>query len=130
MSEINIQTSSEKSFGIVFSSIFLIIALYPLFNSSNYHIWALIVSVVFLLLAYLAPKILILPNKLWFKFGILLSSIISPVFLSLLYIFLVLPTGIIMRLLRKNLLNLKFDKTKKSYWIERKEPLGSMRNQF
>ena len=130
MSEIKIHPTSEKSFGIVFSAIFLIIALYPIVNSGDIYVWALIVSFIFIFLGYLAPKILILPNKLWFKFGILLSSIISPVFLSLLYIFLVLPTGIIMRLLRKNLLNLKFDKTKKSYWIERKEPMGSMRNQF
>jgi len=130
MSEIKIRPTSEKSFGIVFSAIFLIIALYPIVNSGDIYVWALIVSFIFIFLGYLAPKILILPNKLWFKIGILLGSIISPIFLSILYIFLVVPTGMIMRLLRANLLNPKFDKAKKSYWILRKEPMSSMKNQF
>jgi hypothetical protein len=122
--------NSEKSFGIVFSIVFLIVALYPLTNSEGIHLWAIIVSAMFLLLALVAPRILALPNKIWFKFGIFLGSIIAPVVMALVYFVTVLPTGLIMRLLGKDLLKQKLDKNAQSYWIERSEPMGSMKNQF
>jgi hypothetical protein len=122
--------SSPKSFGIVFSIVFLIVSLYPLIDSDGLHFWALTVSIIFLLLAFIAPKTLVIPNKLWFKFGMLLSSIISPIVMALVYFVTVLPTGLIMRLLGKDLLKQKLDKNAKSYWIERSEPMGSMKNQF
>ena len=130
ISYIQTEQSSEKSFGVVFSIVFLIVALYPLVTSADPRIWALVISITFFLLAFLAPKILILPNKLWFKFGILLGSFIAPIVMAFVYFFTVLPTGLIMRLLGKDLLKQKLDKTAKSYWIERKEPMGSMKNQF
>ena len=112
------EQSSPKSFGIVFSIVFLLIALYPLINSEDVRLWAIIVSAIFLLLSFIAPKGLELPNKLWFKFGILLGSIIAPVVMALVYFITVLPTGLIMRLLGKDLLKQKLDKNAKSYWIE------------
>jgi hypothetical protein len=124
------EKSSEKSFGVVFSIVFFIVALYPLINSEGLRIWALVVSATFLLLAYVAPKILSLPNKLWFKFGLLIGSIVTPIVMTLVYFVTVLPTGLIMCLLGKDLLKQKLDKNAKSYWIERKEPMGSMKNQF
>ena len=126
----NVSISTEKSFGIVFSIVFLLVAFYPLINSEEIHLWAIILSVIFLFLAYFMPKILSIPNKFWFRFGILLQSIIAPIVMALLYFLTVLPTGIIMRLLGKDLLKLKLDKNTKSYWIERTEPMGSMKNQF
>ena len=130
-SHIAIEQPSEKSFGVVFSIVFLIVSLYPLLiHSKGLRIWALVVSIIFVLLAFLAPKILVLPNKLWFKFGILLGSIIAPIVMAFVYFSTVLPTGLIMRLLGKDLLKQKLDKKAKSYWIKRSEPIGSMRNQF
>jgi hypothetical protein len=129
-SHIPTEQSSPKSFGIVFSIVFLIVALYPLSNSEDLRIWALVVSAIFLLLAYVSPKILSFPNKLWFKFGMLLGSIIAPIVISIVYFITVLPTGLIMRLLGKDLLKQKLDKNAKSYWVERSEPIGSMKNQF
>ena len=127
---ITTEQSSPKSFGIVFSVVFLIVALYPLTNSEDIHLWAIIASAIFLFLAYVAPNTLSLPNKLWFKFGILLGSIIAPIVMGFVYFLTVLPTGLIMRLLGKDLLKQKLDKNAKSYWIERSEPMGSMKNQF
>ena len=129
-SHILAEQSSPKSFGIVFSVVFLIVALYPLTNSEDIHLWAIIASAIFLFLAYVAPNTLSLPNKLWFKFGILLGSIIAPIVMGFVYFLTVLPTGLIMRLLGKDLLKQKLDKNAKSYWIERTEPIGSMKNQF
>ena len=134
MSEITnyIQTEkpSEKSFGVVFSTVFLIVSLYPLINSEGLRIWALVVSTIFFLLAFVAPQVLVLPNKLWFKFGLLLGSIIAPIVTAMVYFITVLPTGIIMRVLGKDLLKQKLDNNAKSYWIERSEPMGSMKNQY
>ena len=134
MTEISVHAStvqsSEKSFGIVFSIVFLIVALYPLINSAGLRIWALVVSIIFFLLAFLMPKILVIPNKLWFKFGLLISSIVAPIVMAFVYFVTVLPTGLIMRLLGKDLLKQRLDKNDKSYWIERKDPIGSMKNQF
>ena len=129
-SNISIQSGSEKSFGIVFSSVFLLVALYPLINSEGFRISALVISIIFFLLAFLAPKVLLLPNKLWFRFGIQLGSIIAPIVMLLVYVITLLPIGLVMRLLRKDLLKKNLDKSVKSYWIERKESIGSMNNQF
>ena len=117
------EQSSEKSFGVVFSIVFLIVALYPLINSEGLRIWALVVSIIFFLLAFLAPKILVLPNKLWFKLGLLLGSIVAPIFMAFVYFVTVLPTGLIMRLLGKDLLKQKLDKNAKSSWGIRSEPM-------
>ena len=129
-SHVPTEQSSEKSFGVVFSIVFLIIALYPLITSEGLRIWALVVSIIFFLLAFLAPKILVLPNKLWFKFGLLIGSIVAPIVMAFVYFVTVLPTGLIMRLLGKDLLKQKLDKNAKSYWVKRSEPMGSMKNQF
>tara|TARA_B100001765_G_C19247242_1_gene225162 strand:- start:78 stop:482 length:405 start_codon:yes stop_codon:yes gene_type:complete len=129
-SHVSTEQSSEKSFGVVFSIVFLIVALYPLINSESLRIWALVVSIIFFLLAFLAPKILVLPNKLWFKFGLLIGSIVAPIVMAFVYFVTVLPTGLIMRLLGKDLLKQKLDKNAKSYWVKRSEPMGSMKNQF
>ena len=127
---VSTEQSSEKSFGVVFSIVFLIAALYPLITSAGLRIWALVVSIIFFLLAFLAPKILVLPNKLWFKFGLLIGSIVAPIVMAFVYFVTVLPTGLIMRLLGKDLLKQKLDKNAKSYWVKRSEPMGSMKNQF
>ena len=129
-SHVSTEQSSEKSFGVVFSIVFLIIALYPLITPEGLRIWALVVSIIFFLLAFLAPKILVLPNKLWFKFGLLIGSIVAPIVMAFVYFVTVLPTGLIMRLLGKDLLKQKLDKNSKSYWVKRSEPMGSMKNQF
>ena len=129
-SHIVIEQSSEKSFGIVFSVVFLIVALYPLINSEDLRIWALVASIIFFFLAFIAPKVLVFPNKLWFKFGLLIGSIVAPIVMAFVYFVTVLPTGLIMRLLGKDLLKQKLDKNAKSYWVKRSEPMGSMKNQF
>ena len=129
-SHVSTEQSSEKSFGVVFSIVFLIVALYPLINSAGLRIWALVVSIIFFLLAFLAPKILVLPNKLWFKFGLLIGSIVAPIVMAFVYFVTALPIGLIMRLLGKDLLKQKLDKNAKSYWVKRSEPMGSIKINF
>ena len=116
--------SSNKSFGIVFFIVFLIIGLYPLINQDGIRIWALIVSLIFLILGLINSNLLTPLNKLWIKFGILLGNIISPVVLGIIFFLVVLPTGLLMRLIKKNFLGIKFDKNLKSYWINKEKKRG------
>ena len=129
-SHIKVVKGAEKSFGVVFSVVFSLIGLYPMIDGGDVYLWAIGIGIIFIALAYLAPKTLSMPNRLWFKFGILLGSIIAPIVMALVYFVTVLPTGLIMRLLGKDLLKQKLDKNAKSYWIKRSEPIGSMKNQF
>ena len=94
-----VEHGSERSFGIVFSMFFLIVGLYPLLDGDGLRLWSLIVAFIFLILAYLAPKALSIPNKLWFKLGMLLGAIVAPIVMALVYFVTVLPTGLIMRVL-------------------------------
>ncbi len=127
---IEVESGSEKNFGIVFAVVFLLISLYPLVDNKDVHLWSLIISLIFFLLAYVAPKVLSVPNKLWFKFGMALGAVVAPVVMALVYFSTVVPIGLIMRLMGKDLLRQKLDKNTKSYWIERNEPMGSMKDQF
>ena len=124
-----IKRSSNRSFGIVFFIVFLLIALYPLTYNGEIRIWSTIVSLIFLILGLLNSKILFPLNKLWFKFGILLGRLISPLIMGIIFFLLVTPIGLVMRLLGKDVLNLKYNKNK-SYWIEKNGPKSKMKNQF
>jgi len=124
-----IKIGSNRSFGIVFFVVFLLIALYPLLKESDLRIWSLVISFIFLVLGLLNSNLLTPLNKLWFKFGLFLGKIISPLIMGFIFFAVVTPIGIIMRILGKDLLNLKFNK-KKSYWIEKTGPKSKMKNQF
>jgi hypothetical protein len=129
MQKKNIKISTNKSFGIVFFIFFLIITMSPLLNDENIRIWSLIISIIFLILGLMNSRILTPLNKLWFKFGILLGSIISPIIMGIVFFVIVTPTSFIMKFLGKNLLNLKKD-NKSTYWIERPKVKIKMKDQF
>ena len=124
-----IKISSNRSFGIVFFIVFLLIALYPLLKGNDLRIWSLIISFIFLALGLINSRILTPLNRLWFKFGLLLGKFISPIIMGIIFFIVVTPIGIIMRLFNKDLLNLKFNK-KETYWIDKKGPKSKMKNQF
>jgi len=125
----NIKISSNKSFGIVFFVFFLIISVYPIFKHGDLRVWSLVLAVIFLVLGILNSSILSPLNKLWFKFGIFLGKIISPLIMGIIFFIVVTPIGLFMRLIGKDLLNLKFNK-KKTYWIDNKDQKSDMKNQF
>jgi len=125
----DVKIGSNRSFGIVFFVVFLIIATYPLINGDELRLWSLIISIVFLSLGLVNSKILNPLNKLWFKFGIFLGKIISPLVMGIIFFLVVTPIGLLMRLLNKDLLNLRFNNNS-SYWIEKTEPKSKMKNQF
>ena len=124
-----IKISSNRNFGVVFFVVFFLIALYPLTYDEGIRTWSIIISLFFLILGLLNSKILNPLNKLWFKFGIILGRIISPLIMGIIFFLVVTPTGLIMRLLRKDILNLRYNKDK-SYWIKKNEKKNNMKNQF
>ena len=129
MKNSNIKIGTNKSFGIVFFIFFLIVSIFPLFKEGDIRIWSFIIAIIFFVLGLMNSKILTPLNKIWFKFGILLGSFVSPIVMGIVFFVIVTPTSIIMRVLGKNLLNLKKD-NKKTYWVERSKIQSKMKNQF
>ena len=93
------------------------------------RVWSLIIATIFLFFATLKSQVLTPLNKIWYKFGILLGSIVSPIIMAIVFFLVVTPIGIIMRLIGKDVLNLKYN-SKNSYWIKKVGPKSMMKNQF
>ena len=122
--------SSNRSFGLLFFVVFLIIGFWPLKNSENLNIYFLTASVIFLLLCLINSKLLSPLNKSWIKLGEILGTIIAPIVMVLVYFVILTPVSLIVRIFGKDLLGLKILKEKETYWIKRKKNLGSMKKQF
>ena len=124
-----IKRSSNKSFGIVFFIVFLIIGFWPLLDMSTYKLWPIIIAFIFLILGFINSKLLTPLNILWFKFGLFLGKIVSPLVMGIIFFFVVTPTGLLMKIFRKDLLNLKYN-NKHSYWVDKNGPKSKMSDQF
>jgi len=129
----DVKAGSERGFGFVFAAVFLLVALWPLLAGDAPRYWAGAIALAFAVAAGLAPRVLAPLNRLWFRFGMLLHRIVSPLVMALLFFLTVTPIALILRLMGKDPLRLKFDRAARSYWIERAPPgpaPESLRNQF
>ena len=126
----NSKISSNKSFGIIFFLFFLIISFWPLLHDENFRIWSFVLSIIFLFLGLINSKLLAPLNIVWYKFGILLGSIIAPIVMFAVFFIVVTPIGFFMRLIGKDLLRKKYDKNIKTYWIKCNKVLSSMKLQY
>ena len=124
----DIKKKNNITFGILFFIFFLIIGLYPLISGGNIRIWSITLSLVFLIITIIKPNLFISLNKLWIKFGILIGKIISPIVMGLIFFFVVTPIGILMKILKKDVMGLK--RGASSYWITREDKVQSMKKQF
>tara|TARA_B110001450_G_scaffold175779_1_gene164130 strand:- start:185 stop:577 length:393 start_codon:yes stop_codon:yes gene_type:complete len=124
-----IKISSNKSFGLVFFIFFIIVSIYPLKTGGELRYWSLILSFIFLVLGLLNSSVLSPLNKAWFRFGLLLGSIVSPIVMGIIFFGVITPISLIMKFLRKDLLNLK-NNNNNTYWIEKNGPKSTMKNQF
>ena len=120
---------SNRGFGILFFVVFLIISIWPILNDGNLRLWSMVIALIFLILGILNSRVLNPFRKIWIKFGELLGKIISPIVLFIIFFLLVTPIGLLMKILGKDLLSIKYSKNK-TYWINRLKDLGSMNNQF
>jgi len=125
--------SSDRTFGLVFTAVFLIIGALPLFKGGAPRLWSFGVALAILIVALAAPRLLAPFNRAWMKFGLLLNAIVSPAVMGLLFYIVFMPVGALMRALGKELLQLRLKREAKSYWIERQPPgpaPDTMKNQF
>ncbi len=128
----NIDVGSDRGFGFVFAAVFAVISHWPLTGGGGVRIWALAIAALFLAAALARPNILRPLNRVWFRFGLLLGRIVSPIVMAVVFSVAITPTALIMRAFGKDLLRLKFDPGAESYWIMRVDdgPMGSMKDQF
>ena len=124
------KTSSNRSFGLVFFIVFLIVALFPLLNQTEIYLWSLVISLIFLFLGLLNSSILTPLNTLWLRFGLLLGKFISPLIMGIIYFVVVFPTFLFLKVYKRNYLNIKFEKNIKSYWTDTCERNSTMKDQF
>jgi len=124
-----IKKTSEKSFGILFCIVFFIIAFWPILDGNLIRLWAIFPTVIFLFLAFIKPGLLKPLNFLWIKLGDQLGKIVAPIIMLLIYFFILTPISLILKVLKKDLINLKFS-PKNSYWINRQKNVTSMDKQF
>ena len=120
---------SNRSFGILFFIVFFVIALWPIFKANEIRVWSVIISLIFLILGIFNSNALSPRHKLWMKFGLLLGSIISPIVMGIIFFGVVTPTGLLMKLFKKDILNLKKN-TNKTYWLNKDNSNNDMKNQF
>ena len=125
----DIKIGSNRSFGLVFFVVFLLISIYPFLKDENIRLWSFIISIIFLFLGLLNSNLLSPLNKLWFRFGLFLGKIISPIIMGIIFFLVVTPIAIIMRIFKKDILNLEF-KENNTYWIDKTGPKSKMKNQF
>ena len=126
--EIKINKKNNITFGILFFIFFLIIGLYPLISIGVIRIWSVILSLVFLIITIIRPNLFTFLNRLWIQFGFFLGKIISPIVMGLVFFIVVTPIGILVRILKKDVMGLK--RGASSYWIHREDKLQSMKKQF
>ena len=126
--EIKINKKNNITFGLLFFIFFFIIGLYPLVSVGVIRIWSVVLSLVFLIITIIRPNLFTFLNRSWIQFGIFLGKIISPIVMGLVFFFVVTPIGILVRILKKDVMGLK--RGASSYWINRKDKLQSMKKQF
>ena len=124
----NIKRKENVTFGILFFIFFLIIALYPLKSGGVIRIWSVLLSLTFLIITIIRPNLFTFLNKLWIQFGILLGKIISPIVMGLIFFIVVTPVGMLVRILKKDLMGLK--RGSSSYWVNKEDKVQSMKKQF
>jgi hypothetical protein len=126
--EITINKKNNITFGILFFIFFFIISLYPLVSVGVIRIWSVVLSLVFLIITIIRPNLFTFLNRSWIQFGIFLGKIISPIVMGLVFFFVITPIGILVRILKKDVMGLK--RGASSYWINRENKLQSMKKQF
>lgn len=130
INNIKVKAGTEKNFGLVFGIVFFILSCIPLLYQKNINTYLLFTGIIFFAIAFFKPSLLKLPNILWFKFGIMLSKIVSPIALIIVYAGSIIPMSIIVKIYGKKLLEKKFSKKSSSYWINRENQIEDFNDQF
>ncbi len=129
-SNVEVKVGSERNFGLVFAAVFALIGLWPLIGGSGPRWIVLAISLLLIAIAMVRPSLLTVPNRLWFRFGMLLGAIVAPIVMGLVFLIAFLPIGLIMRAVGKDLLSIRMQPDADSYWIKRETPPKTMKLQY
>ena len=121
---------NARNFGFLIALVLLIYSFFPLLDKGNIVLWSFLLSIIFSSLSFFYPKSLIFLTKIWIKFGVILGYIIAPIVMAGIFFQVVTPTAIMIKLLNNDIIKQNFDKSVKSYWIEKEKNLSTMKNQF
>ena len=129
-----VTSASDRSFGVMFGFIFIIIAVIMRLRDNPQNIQLLFLTLSFLtfLISFTRPSLLSTPNKLWMKFSLLLARFVSPIVLGVLFYVLISPLALVLRLFGRDELRLKTKKVA-SNWQSRQingYSLDSFKNQY
>ena len=125
----NKKLPSNRSFGFLFFVVFITIGLWPIANNESIRIWLILIALIFFILGMLNSKILTPLNKMWMSFGVLLGNFVSPIVMGIIFFGIVTPTGLLLKLFNKDILNLK-KSSNDTYWLKKDNSNNSMKNQF
>jgi hypothetical protein len=125
-----VQMGSERSFSFVFAVIFLVVALWPLWHGGPLRTWALVAAALLTVVGVICPWVLKPFNVAWFHLGIWIGKITTPILMILVFVLVVVPTGILLSAFGKDPMRRRIDRTAASYWLKRDQQPGSMKAQF
>ena len=131
--EEEVVAGSDRSFGFVMAGAFTVVTALNAWHAGRIWPYTAALAAIFLVAALVRPAVLNPLNRIWLKFGLLLHRIVNPVIMALLFYGTVLPTGLVMRVMGKDLLRLKREPDAASYWIVRAPPgpaPDTMKDQF
>lgn len=131
--QLSVEKTADRSFGLLFSAVLYLIAIYPLFKGGTIHFWAIFIGSIFLIAAIFRPSLLSKLNRCWIKLGLLQHKLISPVILAALFFLILTPYAYLLKIFRKDVLQLSFEPMSESYWIlisSEELDRKSMKNQF
>lgn len=128
--EDRVKIGPEKSFGLTFGAVFFLLGTLPIIFSHSPRGWAIALGVLFIMTAFVQPIIFRVPNRIWFRLGLLMNQVVSPLVLAVLFYFVFTPVGLALRFFKKDILNLRINKSLSTYWIKSESQIGSMKDQF
>ncbi len=129
-SHFDVEAGSERSFGLVFATVFLLIGVVPMLFGRGIGWYWLVASAVLAALSIVVPAIFRVPNRLWLRFGLFLGHIVGTLIMALIFFLVVFPTGFLIKCFGKDLLKEGLDPDAETYWIKREHEVGTMKNQF
>ena len=125
-----VKPGSERSFAVVLTGVLVLVALFPMTSGGAPWLWLLVIAATMALIGWFRPHWLHRPNLVWFRFGLMLGAVMSPVIMFLVYALTVVPTGLLLRALGKRPLDLAMDSNVETYWKPRDHPPESMKEQY
>ena len=121
---------TNKKFGYFFGSFLLIISLIIFLVQEFWSFYIISIAIAFIIIALINPKLLSIPNSIWFKFSLFIGNALSMIVMIILFYLVIFPTGIILKIFNKDILPVKKDKNLKSYWVKRSNQINNFEDQF